>query len=114
MKSLLATIRIPALSYIILILLFFIGGTTSQTGSERGTPAIYAATFSPAEVHEQLNCVCGNCSLTVANCSCDFAEEMKYQVARAIREGKTQNEILNLMVKKYGSKVLVDKAGLAK
>jgi cytochrome c-type biogenesis protein CcmH/NrfF len=39
---------------------------------------------------------------------------MKYQVARAIREGKTQNEILNLMVKKYGSKVLVDKAGLAK
>lgn len=88
--------------------------STSQPGSGRATPAIYAATFSPREVHEQLNCVCGKCSKTLANCTCETAKQMKDQVARAKGERKTQNEILSLMLNRYGRKVLANKAELAK
>ncbi len=38
--------------------------STSQIGRGRATPALYAATFSPREVYEQLNCVCGKCTKT--------------------------------------------------
>ena len=88
----------------------------SQTGSGgmTATPAIYAATFSPKEVHEQLNCVCGKCTKLLANCTCGTAKRMKNQVMRAKGQGKTQNEILSLMSSSYGSKVLAKKAGITK
>ncbi len=88
--------------------------SAAQTGSGWATPGIYAATFSPRKLYEQLNCVCGKCSKTLANCTCETAKRMKDQVTRAKGERKTDNEILTLMLNTYGSKVLTKKAAPAK
>lgn len=85
-----------------------------QSVPKEAAPAIYAATFSLREVYEQLYCLCGNCNKVLANCVCGFGKAMKDQVRQAKGERKTQNEILNLMVKRYGTKVLASKAELAK
>jgi hypothetical protein len=88
--------------------------STSQPGSGRATPAIYAANFGLGDVYEQVNCVCGRCSKTLANCTCETSKRMKDQVARAKDEGKTHNEILRLMLNRYGRKVLTQKKDPAK
>lgn len=88
--------------------------SASQARTEGATPAVYAANFSLGEVYEQVNCVCGRCSKTLAACTCQISKQMKDQVARARDEGKAQNEILRLMLNRYGRKVLAQKTEPAK
>lgn len=88
------------------------GSSQSEAGGV--TPAIYAADFSLNEMYQKLNCLCGRCNKVLADCVCEFGKTMKDQVAQAKREHKTQNEILSLMLNRYGRKVLAGKAEPAK
>jgi hypothetical protein len=59
-----------------------------------------------AAIYDQLNCVCGTCDLTLAACSDETAQSMKAEVAAALRDQKSEKEIIDQMVERYGRKVL--------
>lgn len=70
--------------------------------------AAAAPVVTTQEVEEALTCQCG-CGLTVHSCNhlqCGFATPAKQEIARAVSEGKTQEEILASFVARYGEKVL--------
>ncbi|MCS6925045.1 MAG: cytochrome c-type biogenesis protein CcmH [Candidatus Binatia bacterium] len=70
--------------------------------------AAAAPVLTTQEMEEALTCQCG-CGLTVHSCNhlqCGFAIPAKQEIARAVSEGKTREEILASFVARYGEKVL--------
>lgn len=67
-----------------------------------------APALTTQEVEEALTCQCG-CGLTVHSCNhlqCGFAIPAKQEIAQAVSEGKSREEILSSFVTRYGEKVL--------
>ncbi|MFQ6079527.1 MAG: DUF1573 domain-containing protein [Thermodesulfobacteriota bacterium] len=79
-----------------------------------GTPAPHEAAVNFIELYEKLNCECGNCDSMLAKCECKTAKLMKDRITSLKQEQRTENEILDWMVDRYGLKVLASKSGRLK
>ena len=68
-------------------------------------------------VGNQLNCMCGSCSMTAANCShpggefsgpCPTAKGMLQEIDQRGAKGETDEEIIQAFVKQFGSTVYAE------
>ena len=66
--------------------------------------------YSEADVEsieESLVCMCETCpSLVLKSCMCGYAENMKREVRVLVEEGKTEDEVIQVFVDRYGERVL--------
>jgi cytochrome c-type biogenesis protein CcmH len=66
--------------------------------------------YSEADVgriEESLVCMCETCpSLVLKTCMCGYAENMKKEVQALVDEGKTEDEVIQVFVDRYGERVL--------
>jgi cytochrome c-type biogenesis protein CcmF len=68
--------------------------------------SVPVAIYSPAErdLHRDLICMCGTCGRkNLAECTCATAAEMRGEVARLVKEGKSNDEVIQFYIAKYGS-----------
>lgn len=56
-------------------------------------------------VQQNLMCQCG-CSMVLISCECGTAEQLRGEIRTMLGEGKSQQQILDYYVGKYGEKVL--------
>lgn len=77
-----------------------------------GVVFLFALTGMPAfadagvdAVSQNLMCQCG-CTMVLSSCDCGTAEQMRGEITTMFSEGKTQQQILDYYVGKYGEKVL--------
>ena len=55
-----------------------------------------------------LNCICGACNDTLADCDCGVAREMKgYASDSLVETGASKPEVMDRLVEKYGPEALV-------
>ncbi|MBI4674542.1 MAG: cytochrome c-type biogenesis protein CcmH [Chloroflexi bacterium] len=73
---------------------------------------LFILTIAPAfadagvdAVAQNLMCQCG-CTMVLSTCECGTAEQMRSEITTLFAEGKTQQQILDFYVAKYGEKVL--------
>jgi cytochrome c-type biogenesis protein CcmH len=66
--------------------------------------------YSEADVErieESLVCMCETCPrLVLKTCMCGYAENMKREVRSLVDEGKTEDEVIQVFVDRYGERVL--------
>jgi len=56
------------------------------------------------ELGREIICMCGTCGRQlVGECSCGYAAEMREEIGRLVREGRTRDEIIAYYIQKYGS-----------
>ncbi|MGE3190892.1 MAG: cytochrome c-type biogenesis protein CcmH, partial [Vicinamibacterales bacterium] len=49
-------------------------------------------------------CMCGTCGRqAVGVCTCAVAQQMRAEIAGLVREGKTEDEVIQYYIQKYGS-----------
>lgn len=98
----------------ILIGLVGIGGgivvylSTRPSGSERvsrpltpGTPGL-----TVSEISSSFDCPCGHCSLSLDNCECGVADQIRSQISSLIMNDVSKNEITDAMVRQHGRQIL--------
>jgi cytochrome c-type biogenesis protein CcmH len=56
-------------------------------------------------IQQNLMCQCG-CTMVLYSCDCGTAEQMRGEIKTMLSEGKTQQQVLDSYVSKYGEKVL--------
>ncbi len=56
-------------------------------------------------IQQNLMCQCG-CTMVLYSCDCGTAEQMRGEIKTMLGEGKTQQQVLDYYVGKYGEKVL--------
>lgn len=56
-------------------------------------------------IQQNLMCQCG-CTMVLYSCDCGTAEQLRGEIKTMLGEGKTQQQILDYYVAKYGQKVL--------
>lgn len=67
-----------------------------------------APAFADSEldgVQQNLMCQCG-CTMVLSSCECGTAEQLRGEIRAMLGEGKSQQQILDFYVAKYGEKVL--------
>ncbi|MBI4786991.1 MAG: cytochrome c-type biogenesis protein CcmH [Chloroflexi bacterium] len=57
------------------------------------------------EIGTNLMCQCG-CTMVLSSCDCGTAEQMRGEIRDLLGQGKSQQQILDYYVGKYGEKVL--------
>jgi cytochrome c-type biogenesis protein CcmF len=56
------------------------------------------------ELGRQIICMCGTCGRQlVGECSCGYAAQMREEIARLVKDGKTQEQVIQYYIDKYGS-----------
>ncbi len=70
----------------------------------------YHPLYSEADVgyiEESLVCMCETCPrLVLKTCMCGYAENMKSEIRSLVDEGKTEDEVIQIFVQRYGERVL--------
>ncbi|MBI4188788.1 MAG: cytochrome c-type biogenesis protein CcmH, partial [Chloroflexi bacterium] len=64
---------------------------------------VFAATVN--DVAKQLVCQCG-CTMLVSDCDCETKVEMTSLIQQQVDQGKSEEQIFQFFVSKYGEKVL--------
>ncbi len=67
---------------------------------------VQAQTKMETEIASQLMCPCPDCVHLLEPCDCGVATGIKKEIGQWLQEGKTKEEIFNIMVERYGEKVL--------
>lgn len=70
------------------------------------TPLSVAYSEEAEALFPSLNCLCGTCNDTLAECNCGGAQSMKGYVDSLVESGLSKSEVLDKMVEKYGQRVL--------
>lgn len=72
------------------------------------TPLPVVAYSAEAEtLFASLNCLCGTCNDTLAECDCGTARQMKGYVDSLVETITSESEVMDKVVEKYGPGVLV-------
>lgn len=72
------------------------------------TPLPIVAYSAGAEaLFASLNCLCGTCNDTLAECNCPDARQMKGYVDSLVETSSSESEVMDKVVEKYGPEVLV-------
>jgi cytochrome c-type biogenesis protein CcmH len=57
---------------------------------------------------QRLVCLCGDCGKEpIGVCACDYAKNIRRQIATLVDEGKTEDQILQHFIAQYGSQELL-------
>ncbi|MBI2958273.1 MAG: cytochrome c-type biogenesis protein CcmH [Chloroflexi bacterium] len=67
--------------------------------------ATHAYAVTSKDVEKELMCQCG-CTMVVAVCDCDTANQMREKISGFIAQGQSKDQILAYFVGQYGEKVL--------
>jgi cytochrome c-type biogenesis protein CcmF len=91
-----------------LVLLLVLGGTGARLHAQHieSAETVILVPKSPLEkkLQYELICMCGTCGRKrIGECTCPVAGEMRAEVATLVAAGKTNDEIINYYVEKYGS-----------
>lgn len=103
-------------------------GTAPSPPSALSPPAVTTVELAPPQpiptrapqspaveaILTDLICPCGTCSLTVAACFCDKANEASALVGTLVEGGDSRSVVLDKLVEKYGLAILADKEELSK
>lgn len=63
------------------------------------------AALTSTDIQNELICQCG-CTMVVAPCDCETANQMRALIASKISEGQNKDQIIGYFVAQYGEKVL--------
>lgn len=84
----------------------------THTENNQPDPTINPSPNDPAiqrlhDVTDKLICMCSGCVReSLRTCTCDFAKRDRSRILDLIKSGKTNDEIMTLLIKQYGIKVL--------
>jgi cytochrome c-type biogenesis protein CcmH/NrfF len=79
-----------------------------QTLPTFSTPPSAVAYSDEAEaLFPSLNCLCGTCNDTLAECNCGQARSMKGYVDSLVESGISKSKVMDKVVEKYGPEALV-------
>lgn len=53
------------------------------------------------DLTKKYNCQCGDCDLKLNNCDCEGAQEMKKLIEHNLNQGKSKDEIMNIINRRY-------------
>ena len=70
-------------------------------------PSIVAYAAEAEALFASLNCLCGTCNDTLAECNCPDARQMKGYVDSLVETSTSESEVMDKVVEKYGPEVLV-------
>jgi len=77
-----------------------------QTPRAFPTPPSVAYSEEAEALFDRLNCLCGACDDTLAECDCGQARQMKGYVDSLVESGISTSEVMDKVVEKYGLEVL--------
>jgi len=89
----------------LIFVMFFSAATISQAALGEGDGANPPA--DQAKIERTLMCLCG-CNTTIKDCPhvyCNFATPARKQIAALISEGKSEKEITDIFLAKYGEEI---------
>jgi cytochrome c-type biogenesis protein CcmH/NrfF len=56
------------------------------------------------ELHAAIICMCGTCGRqSLSECTCSTAGDMRAEISKLVKEGKTKDEVLQYFIAQYGS-----------
>jgi cytochrome c-type biogenesis protein CcmH len=58
------------------------------------------------QIAQQLVCLCGCGNQILSSCTCGEAQQDREFILKKLKQGKSEQEILDIMVKRYGEQVL--------
>ena len=70
-------------------------------------PSIVAYSAEAEALFSSLNCLCGTCNDTLAQCTCGEARQMKGYIDSLLDTSSSKSEVIDKVVEKYGPGVLV-------
>jgi len=102
-----AVAKLPAgaatASLVLLSMLWSSGAAFAQHTETGQDPRLQLVSKEAREVSHKLACWCGGCSkLPVGQCSCGHCAPIRAEVDSLLKEGKSEGEILNYYVTKFG------------
>jgi cytochrome c-type biogenesis protein CcmF len=104
-----ATSRVPEGAVTTSLVLLLVGtawgaGLHAQHVVPSQTVSVVARTPLERRLQSEIVCMCGDCGRKrVGECTCAKASEMRQEIARLTKEGKTYDEIIQYYVAKYAS-----------
>ena len=89
----------------LLMLLFALPGAARAQHNDTGQPVpVVARTPFEREMQKKLICMCGGCGRQLlSECQCGMAFDMRAELASLVNEGRTEEQIVQYYVAKYGS-----------
>lgn len=81
--------------------------SNQQTFPPFSTPPVVAYSEEAEALFPSLNCLCGTCNDTLAECNCGEARSMKGYVDSLVESGISKSEVMDKVVEKYGQEALV-------
>ena len=69
-------------------------------------PSIVAYAAEAEALFASLNCLCGTCNDTLAECNCPDARQMKGYVDSLVETSTSESEVIDKVVEKYGPEIL--------
>ncbi len=91
-----------------LLILLFVGGTAvparAQHAESGTTVPVVARTPLERKMQKSLICMCGDCGRQLLSaCQCGYAFRMRAELAQLVTDGKTEQEVVDYYLAKYGS-----------
>jgi cytochrome c-type biogenesis protein CcmF len=89
---------------VLVALLGFASPVRAQHTESATTVPVIARTPLERSMQKKLICMCGTCGRQLlSECQCSYAERMRADLAKLVAEGKTEQEITDYYIAKYGS-----------
>jgi cytochrome c-type biogenesis protein CcmF len=91
-----------------LLMLLFVAGTAvparAQHAESGTTVPVVARTPLERKMQKSLICMCGDCGRQLLSaCQCSYAFRMRAELAQLVADGKTEQEVVDYYLAKYGS-----------
>jgi cytochrome c-type biogenesis protein CcmF len=91
-----------------LLILLFVAGTAmparAQHAESGTTVPVVARTPLERKMQKSLICMCGDCGRQLLSaCQCSYAFRMRAELAQLVADGKTEQEVVDYYLAKYGS-----------
>jgi len=71
-------------------------------------PVLLNAEADMAAIEGAVICTCGCPNMVLNTCMCDHAESMRQEIRALIDEGNSEEEVIQVLVQRYGERVLAE------
>jgi cytochrome c-type biogenesis protein CcmF len=89
----------------LLVFLLLLGSPVAAQHVETGQTLVpIPKTALEKDLYRSLICMCGTCGRQlVGECTCGYAANMREEISRLVRDGKTREQVIQYYIDKYGS-----------